>query len=93
MLVRSEIDRIAQVKDMIRAPYAFPGGYRKVLITADGACLCSDCVKKEFKLIAQESFDNSNCGFRAFGVDVNWENSELYCDHCGNRLPPEYGED
>ena len=37
MMTRSEIDRIAQVKDMIRAPYAFPGAYRKVLITADGA--------------------------------------------------------
>jgi uncharacterized membrane-anchored protein len=25
--------------------------------------------------------------------DVNYEDPDLYCDHCGNQIKPEYGED
>ena len=91
MLVRSEIQRLKEVKDFIRFPYAFPGGYPKVLITADGGALCHCCATQEWRLIASESFDNSNCGFRASGVGVNWENTDLTCEHCGETFESAYG--
>lgn len=92
MLVKSEINRLKQVKEYIRNPYAWPGGYPKVLITVNGGCLCYNCARDEWTLICAESFDNTSCGFRIAGVDVNWENSNLYCGHCDARIESAYGE-
>lgn len=92
MLVRSEIERLRAAKEFARAPFAWPGGYPKAAITADGAALCSECVKSEWRQVAAESFDNLNCGFRVSGIEINWENSELFCDHCGEKIPAAYEE-
>ena len=92
-MLRSEILRLKAAKEYVRAPYVWPGGYPKALITADGDCLCVDCVSKEWRLIAAESFENTNCGFRVAGVDVNWENPDLFCDHCNSKMQSAYGED
>ncbi len=92
MILQSERLRIKAAKDYIRQPYAWPGGYPLALITADGGVLCPDCARKEFRLICEESFRNTNSGFRVAGVDVNWENVELHCDHCGKHMQSAYGE-
>ena len=92
MILESERLRLKAAKDYIRAPYAWPGGYPLALITADGGCLCADCARKEWKFICAESFENTNCGFRVSGVGINWENDELYCDHCGAKIESAYGE-
>lgn len=92
MILQSERLRLKAAKEFIRQPYAWPGGYPQALITADGGCLCSDCAKKEFQQICAESFENTNCGFRVAGVDVNWENPELFCDHCSTRIESAYAE-
>lgn len=93
MIVRSEVQRLRDAKEFARNPYAWPGAYPKVLITADGGCLCADCVKKGWHLICEESFQNTNCGFRVSGVGVNWENDNLFCDHCGRKIESAYGEE
>ena len=92
-MLRSEILRLKQAKDFARNPYSWPGGYPKALITADGGCLCADCTRKEWTQIAAESFDNTNNGFRVAGIDVNWENPDLYCDHCSERIESAYAEE
>lgn len=92
MLLRSEILRLRAAKNFVRQPYAWPGGYPLAAITADGGCLCSDCTRKEWRLIAAESFENTNCGFRIAGIGVNWENTDLHCDHCGAQIQSAYGE-
>lgn len=92
MILRSEILRLKSAKQFARAPYSFPGGYPKALITADGDCLCADCTRANYKLICAESFENSNCGFRVSGVDVNYENPDLYCGNCSTRIPSAYAE-
>lgn len=92
MMLQSETIRLRAAKEYVRHPYSWPGGYPKALITADGGCLCADCVKKEWRQICEESFENTNCGFRVAGVDVNYENTELYCDHCGKQMESAYGD-
>jgi hypothetical protein len=92
MLMRSEILRLRAAKNYAREPYAWPGAYPLALITADGGCLCPACVRKEWRLVCDESFNQSNCGFRIAGVDVNWENTDLDCDHCGRHMESAYGE-
>ena len=92
MLLKSDILNLKAAKEYVRNPYAWPGGYPLALITADGGCLCPDCVKSEWKQVCAESFENTNCGFRVSGVDVNWENDSLHCDHCGKQIESAYGE-
>ena len=93
MLVKSEISRLKDAKRFVRNPYAWPGAYPLVLITTDGSCLCDKCTRGNWKLVCEESFNNTNCGFRVSGVGVNWENTDLYCDHCGKQIESAYGEE
>jgi hypothetical protein len=92
MLVKSEIAKLKTAKEYVRQPYTWPGGYPLALITCDGGCLCHKCTKDEWALVCAESFENTNNGFRVAGVDVNWENDDLYCDHCNTRIESAYGE-
>lgn len=80
-------------KNLIREPYAWPGGYPKYAIMSDGAALCKSCAKDNAKLIIRDTRDNSNSGWCFAGVDINWEDTDLYCDHCSNKIESAYGED
>ena len=78
------------VKRAIREKYAWPGGYPLYLITADGAALCIDCGKKEFRQIAWDWTRKASTGWCAEATDVNWEDTDLICDHCGNKIESAY---
>ena len=84
---------IEEVKDLIRNPYCFPGGYAKVLVMADGEYLCADCAKENFKLIVAATKYGARDGWQALGCDVNWEDPDCYCANCNKHLPCEYGDD
>jgi hypothetical protein len=93
MLMPFDMKNLHAAKAYARNRYVWPGGYPMTAITADGGCLCADCVHAEWKQICAESFQNTNCGFRIAGVEVNWENPELYCDHCSARIESACAED
>lgn len=82
---------IVNVKRATREPYAWPGGYPLYIVMSDGAALCTDCAKKELGLIAAATSQGYQDGWKAEGVDINWEDTELYCDHCGNHIESAYG--
>jgi len=81
------------VKEAIRTKYAWPGGYPLFIITADSACLCIDCAKKEFRQIAWDWTRRQSTGWCAVATEVNWEDNSLYCDNCSERIESAYGED
>ena len=73
---------------------AWPGGYPLYLVTGDGGALCPQCVKRELRVIIGTVRDeDTQGGWYPAGVDVNWEDPALYCDHCGERIESAYGED
>lgn len=72
---------LRDVKDAIRNPYAWPGGYPKTAICNDGGLLCSDCLKKEFTLICHSTLTQARDGWRVDAVDIIWEGGN-HCDHC-----------
>ena len=74
-------------------PYAWPGGYPVFFITSDGAALSFAAAKSEAELIRESIAGCHNDGWRVVGCDVNWEDSELYCDHSGARIESAYAED
>jgi hypothetical protein len=81
------------VKDAIRNKYAWPGGYPLFIVCNDGACLCTDCAKKEFNQIAHDTVKGWKTGWNAIGADINWEDTSLYCDNCGKQIESAYGEE
>ena len=84
--------------DIVRNPYAWPGGYERLAVTEDGALLCSKCCRKEARRIMGDIRDGYNTGWLISGlcyeaVDVESArecDAELVtqCDHCGR----EFGE-
>jgi hypothetical protein len=88
--------RIFTISDFRRAmrigPYAWPGGYPLYFVTADGAALSFAAARAERRNILQAiAWDDTNSGWRVIGMDVNWEDSELVCDHTGDRIESAYG--
>ena len=73
--------------------FAWPGGYPLFLVTTDGAALCPDCVKSEIRNIVDACRRADNNGWRVLAGDINWEDPNLYCDHCNNRIESAYTEE
>lgn len=83
---------------VIKQPYVWPGGYERLIVTADGGLLCSQCARKEAARIMSDIRDGYNTGwlpeatcYEAVSADCARECSEdlvSRCDHC-NR---EFGE-
>lgn len=73
------------------ASYAWPGGYPLYYIVGDddnAGTICPDCAQ----LVADAPGDYSPDQFRYRAVAPNWEDTDLWCDHCGERIPCAYGD-
>jgi len=85
---------LSQIKEQLRSgAFAFPGGYPKFFIMADSSVLSFESVLKEFKLICDAHIrkDLNSCWLVA-GVDINWEDSNLFCEHSNKPIESAYGE-
>ena len=86
--------KLAVVKQAIREPYAWPGGYPLYLVMSDGELLSLDAARKEWATICYAVFSgDEHGGWMPAGVDINWENPDLYCAHTNARIPSAYAED
>lgn len=83
---------IEEIKTFIREPYAWPGGYPKVLVMRDGECLCDKCAKSEFKEICYATTTNFNDGWQAEGSMIHYEGAPIICAHCNVEIESAYGE-
>lgn len=72
------------------------GGYPLFLIMADGGCLCADCATKEKGLIHGSMFDarrgHNDKQWIPYGIEINYEDAALFCDHCNKRIESAYAE-
>ena len=59
---------------------------------SDGATLCLDCAKKEFRQIVEATKAGDNSGWRVAGIDVFWEGPPGFCCHCNKVMESEYGD-
>lgn len=89
----SPIETLRQIKRAIRQPYAWPGGYPLYVVLADGEALSCEAARQEWRQIVFATLHGLRDGWRAHGVDVNWEDSALYCAHTGERIQSAYGEE
>ncbi len=89
----NRIETLRAVKQAIRQPRAWPGGYPLYIVMHDGEALSCDAARREWKSIAFSTLHGLRDGWQALGVDVNWEDTALYCAHTGERIESAYGED
>lgn len=82
---------LMEVKRQLRdGPYAWPGGYPKYFVTTDGAALSFQAVRDEWCNVVWSHLNSVNDGWRIAGVDINWEDAELVCDHTGEQIESAY---
>lgn len=84
---------LAKVKLAIREPYAWPGGYPKVVLMHDGETLSCESAKENWRSICHATIGGHRDGWQAAGVDINWEDGAMYCAHSGQLSPSAYAED
>jgi hypothetical protein len=66
--------------------YAWPGGDPLFYLCADGGILCPACASEDGQV------DNPHDPqWHLVGVDVNWEDDSLQCDHCQCAIESAYG--
>jgi hypothetical protein len=82
---------INAVKQFIREPYAWPGGYPKILVMADGECLCPKCARANFRAIVAATKAGLRDGWKADGVGIHWEGAPVYCAQCNVATLSAYG--
>lgn len=76
--------QIARDEDGQYTAYAWPGGYTVFHVCDDGGCLCAKCANDPKNPVHE---DEPNDGWRIIGSDINWEDADLLCDHCGEQIP------
>jgi len=76
--------RINILKDIIRQPYAWPGGYEKIAIMDDGGLICHKCCKEEYyNILHSTKFDYID-GWNMQGVCLDIDIEDPVCDHCNH---------
>ena len=89
-------DELRMAKLAVREPYAWPGGYPVYVVCSDGALLCTNCVRTNWRQIVWATrWDGCrNSGWAVDGSVILWEDEPgeaTFCGHCGERLEPAYG--
>jgi hypothetical protein len=89
-LIKSISDFRAAIR---QGNHAWPGGYPLFFICDDGGALCPKCAKTERRNIVEAIAYNLAGGWRVSGIDINWEDTTLFCDHCNEKIESAYGDD
>ena len=80
---------LALAVQLSRQPYAWPGGYPRFAVADDGGAICCHCCETERLCIATTTGTD---GWNVIALAVNWEDPDLFCDHCGSAIESAYGE-
>lgn len=79
--------------DIVKQPYAWPGGYLRLMLTEDGSLLCAKCCQKEARRIMSDIRDGYNTGwlpagltYEAVSPDCCPPDRVTYCDNCNTEI-------
>jgi len=86
-----KINNLETLKMVLRnGPYAWPGGYPLYLVDIEGDCYHIDCVRGMYRSVVNDTKHGS--GFVMTNVEVNWENTAMWCYECHEIIDSAYGE-
>lgn len=92
------INSIGDFRKAVRhGPYAWPGGYPLYFLMSDGEAMAFRAAKKERRAILEaladyQSNPRENSGWRPVALEINWEDTDLYCCHSNVKIESAYGE-
>lgn len=86
------IENTAQLRASLRATF-YPG-YDAVFLADDGASLCAQCVRDEWRQVSYSIRHATNNGWRVRAAYCAADCSDgESCDHCGKMLDPYYDDE
>lgn len=88
--IRTTLDMRATLR---AGPFTDPGGYPLYFLTSDGGTLCFKCARAEYRNVSSAIKDGVDDGWRVEFCEANYEDSELYCSHCNERIESAYAEE
>ena len=77
-----QIRQLAADNHGVLPAYAWPGGYPMYYVDDEGNILCPRCANK-----------NDEYSAELIAYDANWEDPDLYCDNCQERIESAYAEE
>lgn len=83
-----EFNASEKIKDLMHSnggvlpKYTWPGGYPIAYFDAENNTLCQACAMK-----------NNEFSSKLDSCSINWDNPDLHCDHCGERIESAYAEE
>lgn len=87
------IETTHDLKAALRAGrYTDLGGHPLYFITSDSAALSFDSVRRKLSQVLDSVRNGHNDGWRVIGVEINYEDPDLMCDHSGERIESAYAE-
>ena len=87
------INSISDFRKAVRnGAYAWPGGYPVFWLMDDGGVLAFDVCKTERHNMLESLATNSRDGWRPVALEINWEDTEMFCAHTGARIEAAYEE-
>lgn len=70
--------------------WAWPGGYPIYHLCADSGVLCPKCANDNIEMTSDP---DANPDWRVTHASINYEDKDLYCDHCSKPIESAYGND
>jgi hypothetical protein len=70
--------------------YAWPGGYPVFYLDNECNCLCPNCANEQED---ENSEPDAIVVWTIEACDINYEDPNLYCDHCNQRIESAYAEE
>lgn len=68
--------------------YAWPGGYQMYYLLADDGTICPPCANGQNGSLASEKAEDKQ--WKITAADINYEDDDLFCDHCNAKIPAAY---
>jgi hypothetical protein len=86
--------KLSEIKKALRSgQYTWPGAYPLFFVTEDGEALSFETVRKEWRQVVDAHLRRDRrCGWALAGVDVNWEDPNLFDAHTGKQIESAYAD-
>ena len=86
--------KFSLVKQVLRHPYTWPGGYPLFFIMADGCTLSAKSARENYREICRAHIGGGHDTHWTIAAwEVNYEDEDLYCEHSNEPIECAYHSD
>lgn len=90
----ARITSVADLKAALRyGEHTRLGGYPLYFVASDGEALSFEVVRENFRTVVDSTANGHRDGWRVVGLEINYEDNDLFCAHTGKKIASAYGVD